>query len=85
MDSTTIVAPTWLIICTIATLTLAVAAFVNIHKTGVTQKQERKQRLLNEILQWAREVLECGRSAPSTDRLKDVLYMAKSKSRYLLF
>jgi hypothetical protein len=49
------------------------------------RKRELKQKRLDEIIEWAREVLECGTSVRRTAQLKDILDMAKSKSRYLLF
>jgi hypothetical protein len=47
--------------------------------------KEHRQKLLDEIISWAREVLECGRSAPTTDRLKDILDISTSESKYLLY
>ena len=60
MENTVAISPMWLIISAIATLTLAVAAFVTIRKTQAAQKEERRQRRLSEIINWATDILKCG-------------------------
>jgi len=50
----------WLIFQTIATLLLAIAAFWSIWQNYQLQKRERKERLLNEIIEWAESILLYG-------------------------
>jgi hypothetical protein len=42
-----------------ATLLLAIAAFWSIWQNHLIQKRERKQRLLNEIIEWAIDIAKC--------------------------
>ena len=42
------------------TLLLAIAAFWAIWQNHLIQKRERKERLLNEIIEWAVDILSCG-------------------------
>ena len=49
-----------------ATLFLAIAAFWAIWQNYSLHKRERKERLLNEIIEWATQILECGRDPAFT-------------------
>ncbi|MCK4368222.1 MAG: hypothetical protein KAV68_00925 [Dehalococcoidales bacterium] len=59
-----------------ATLILALMAFLAIRQTRAMQKRERKERLLNEIIEWAIEITKWrpkgifGAIADITDKLK---------------
>ena len=46
----------WLAVSALATLILAVAAFISVRQVNVNQKRERRERLLNEIIDWATDV-----------------------------
>ena len=45
----------------IGTISLAVAAFSSIRQTRKLQERERRDRLLNEIIEWATNIIECCR------------------------
>ena len=47
----------------IATVALACVAVWSILQTRATQSNERRQRLLNEIIAWAEDILRCGQAA----------------------
>lgn len=42
------------------TLTLAIMTWKSIRQTKVIQKSEKRERLLNEIIDWAEGILSCG-------------------------
>jgi hypothetical protein len=44
----------------ITTFALAVAAFVTIWQNHLLQKRERREKILNEIIEWAIDVSKCG-------------------------
>jgi len=48
----------------IGTLTLGVIAWLNIRQVRNTHKAERKERLLNEIIEWVRDVSNCRSTSP---------------------
>ena len=50
----------WLAISAGATFLLALAAFLAIWQNHNLKKREQRQRLLNEIIEWAIEILKCG-------------------------
>jgi hypothetical protein len=52
----------WLAISAGATFLLALAAFWAIWQNHSLRKRERKERLLNEIIEWATQILECSRA-----------------------
>jgi hypothetical protein len=45
----------------IGTISLAVVAFISIRRARDTQKREYRQRLLSKIIEWATQILICGR------------------------
>ena len=49
----------WSLVLAIATFSLAGAAFWAIWQTRKLQERERTDRLLNEIIEWAQDILEC--------------------------
>ena len=55
----------WLAISALSTLILALGAFMSIRETREIKKSEKRDRLLSEIIQWATQVLECGRDPAS--------------------
>jgi len=55
-----------------ATLVLAIAAFLAIWQNRNLQKKERKERLLNEIIEWARDVATCAFSIPAPMMFEDI-------------
>lgn len=59
----------------LVTLTLASAAFKNIHDTNEREKRDRKERLLNEIIEWVSEVK---RKTVPTD-IEQITYAGKGK------
>lgn len=50
----------WLAVTSLATLVLALGAFLSIWQNHLLQKRERRERLLNEIIEWAEDVAGCG-------------------------
>ncbi len=50
----------WLGISALATLVLALGAFLSIRQTRDMQRSEKRERLLNEIIEWAINITECG-------------------------
>ena len=50
----------WLAVSALATLILAIAAFWAIRQNYNFRRQEKKERLLNEIIDWAINITECG-------------------------
>jgi len=50
----------WLAFSAFATLLLALAAFLAIRHSSEQEKHNRKERLLNEIIEWATDVVNCG-------------------------
>ncbi len=64
-----------------ATFLLALAAFLAIWQNHNLQKREQRQRLLNEIIEWAIEILKCG----TEWNIRDVaLYSATIKHEIFL-
>ena len=57
-----------------ATFLLALAAFWAIWQNRSLQKRERRERLLNEIIEWAIDVARCGleKDLPDTSRISDM-------------
>jgi hypothetical protein len=51
-----------------ATVLLAVLTWLNIKSSNEREKRNRKERLLNEIIEWATQILECGRDPLSIKR-----------------
>ena len=47
------------------TLFLGIMAWRTIHQTGSIQKSEKRERLLNEIIEWAEDILKGGDSEAS--------------------
>ncbi len=63
------------------TLFLGIMAWRTIRQTGSIQKAERRERLLNEIIEWAIEILKCG----TEWNIRDVaLYSATIKHEIFL-
>ena len=60
MDDTVVVSITMLTIGAVGTLALAVAAFITILWARSNQKSEHRQKLLNEIIKWAEDIVSCG-------------------------
>ena len=50
----------WLAVSALATLILAIAAFWAIRQNYNFRRQEKKERLLNEIIEWAEDISKCG-------------------------
>ncbi len=50
----------WVGISAMATLLLALGAFLAIQKTLDIRKSEKRERLLNEIIEWALDISKCG-------------------------
>jgi len=67
-------ADNWLGISALATMILAIAAFVTIRNSNEQEKRVRKERLLNEIIDWATDILECG-------RVPDMLYEMRVRDK----
>ena len=51
---------TWIVISAGATFLLALAAFWAILDNRNTRRLERKERLLNAIIEWAEDIMACG-------------------------
>ena len=56
------------------TLFLGIMAWRTIHQTRIIQKAEKRERLLNEILEWAIDVSKCGtdKGLPDISSIKDI-------------
>lgn len=54
------------------TLTLAFMTWKSIHQTRSIHERERRERLLNEILDWARDVATCAFSIPAPMMFEDI-------------
>lgn len=67
----------WLPVSALATLLLAIAAFLTIRRSDEYREQDRKERLLNEIIEWAVDVAKIG-IEPDTPELSDDRDAAKS-------
>ena len=50
----------WLAVSALATLVLALGAFLAIWQNHNLQKREHRDRLLNEIIEWAIDIAKCG-------------------------
>lgn len=61
------------------TVALGIGAASIIH-TNILQRKERKERLLNEIIEWAIVVTNCGKRSD----LSDLLYLADNKQEAFL-
>ena len=62
------------------TLFLGIMAWRTIRQTRSIQKAEKRERLLNEIIDWAIEVAKCGKRAD----LSDLLHIADDKQESFL-
>jgi len=66
------------------TLTLAVMTWKSIRQTRSIHEREQRQRLLNEIIEWAEDIAKCGleKDLPDTSRITDMndakLHLANS-------
>ncbi len=61
----------------VGTFCLGIIAWLSIRQTKNIQKAEKKERLLNEIIEWATDVAKCG-IEPGTPDLSDDKEAAKS-------
>jgi len=64
----------WSAFSALATLVLALAAFWSIRENRRIRDEDRKERLLNEIIEWAVDIATCGSEKKFTDMtsIKDV-------------
>jgi len=62
----------WVALSALTTLILALAAFWAIWQNYSLHKRERKERLLNEIIEWAMDVAVCAFSVPAPMMLEDI-------------
>jgi len=60
MDTSTLINLIAAILVAIGTLTLAFMTWKSIRQTRNIQKSEKRQRLLNEIIEWALDAAKCG-------------------------
>lgn len=71
----------WIGISAVATLLLALGAFLTIRQNYCLHARERRERLLNEIIEWATQILECGR-APTYIAERFKVLNGKNTSRF---
>jgi len=64
-------------------LCLGIIAWLNIRQASSTQKREKRERLLNEIIEWAVNIGECSRSSMNLTALS-TLAQRYGHSRILL-
>lgn len=57
----------WLGISALTTMLLAIAAFWAIWQNYRFREKDRKERLLNEIIEWAEDVAKCGIARPTPE------------------
>lgn len=62
----------WLAFSAFATLLLALAAFLAIRHSSEREKRNRKERLLNEIIEWAIGISKIGLDRPKSVKADDI-------------